>query len=536
MRDSCLKAFAWAIVMAACWACPVAAANRRPNILFIFSDDHAEQALSCYGSRVNRTPHLDRLAAGGARFANSFVTNSICSPSRATLLTGQYSHLNGVPVFNPFDGSRDHVAKRLQAAGYHTGLVGKWHLGSDPTGFDRWIVLPGQGAYWNPEFLVPGGRLTINGHCTEITGDLGVEFLKTRPADAPFFLMLHHKAPHRPWQPDEQNQALFAHAEFPDPPTLFDDYATRPAALPENAQTIARHLTNNDLKRPPPAGLSGAALHRWRGEVPMEVTLNGRTLTGAELVRWKYRQFMRDYLACVQGVDDSVGSMLEYLDASGLAADTIVIYSTDNGWYMGELGLYDKRFMYEPGLRVPLLAMGPGIRPGITPKQLVANVDLAPTLLDLAGLPVPESMQGRSLAPVLRGESPADWRTSVYYRYYHDPGDHDTRAHVGVRTATHKLIHYWTKDAWELFDLVADPLEQRNLLHGDAATRDPAVAKLFADMQAELARLRALYRDDDRYADPATRPTANVHGDVAGRPRLGVQTVSAAMKLTNDTE
>ncbi|MFM8952337.1 MAG: sulfatase [Planctomycetaceae bacterium] len=536
MRESCSKAFAWAVVMAACWACPAAAANRRPNILFIFSDDHAEQALSCYGSRVNTTPHLDRLAAGGARFTNSFVTNSICSPSRATLLTGQYSHLNGVPVFNPFDGSRDHVAKRLQAAGYHTGLVGKWHLGSDPTGFDRWIVLPGQGAYWNPEFLVPGGRLTIEGHCTEITGDLGVEFLKTRPADAPFFLMLHHKAPHRPWQPDERNQALFAHAEFPDPPTLFDDYATRPAALPENAQTIARHLTNNDLKRTPPAGLSHEALRRWRSEAPMELTVNGRMLTGAELVRWKYRQFMRDYLACVQGVDDSVGEVLDYLDEAGLAADTVVIYSTDNGWYMGERGLYDKRFMYEPGLRVPLLALGPGITPGITPGQMVANIDLAPTFLDLAGLPVPESMQGRSLVPLLRGESPADWRTSVYYRYYHDPGDHDTRAHVGVRTATHKLIHYWTKDAWELFDLVADPLEQRNLLHGDAATRDPAVAKLFADMQAELARLRALYRDDDRYADPASRPTASVHGDVSGRPRLGVQTASAAMKLTNDTE
>jgi len=519
-----------------CGALPAVAAEtspaaRRPNIVFIFSDDHAEQALSCYGSRVNQTPHLDRLAAGGARFTNSFVTNSICSPSRATLLTGQYSHKNGVPVFNPFHGGRDHVAKRLQAAGYHTGMVGKWHLGSDPTGFDRWIVLPGQGAYHDPEFLVPSGKLTITGHCTDITGDLGIEFIDTRPTDKPFFLMLHHKAPHRAWLPDERNKAKFKDASFSEPATLFDDYASRPAALPDNAQTIARHLTNNDLKLEPPPGLTGQDRYRWLHTAPMELEVEGRRLTGPELVRWKYRRFMQDYLACVQGVDDNVGKLLDHLDAIGLTADTIVIYSTDNGWYMGELGLYDKRFMYEPGLRVPLLAKGPGIKTGITPGQFVANIDLAPTFLDLAGAPIPESMQGRSLAPLLRGEQPSDWRSSVYYRYYHDPGDHETRAHLGVRTATHKLIHYWTKDAWELFDLAADPHEQRNLLHGDAATRSPEVTKLLADLQAELARLQTLYEDDGRYADPATRPTEGVGGDT-DRPALGLKTVAAAMSLS----
>jgi arylsulfatase A-like enzyme len=509
-----------------------AAEPARPNILFIFTDDHAAHALSCYGSKVNRTPHLDRLAAGGARFTNSFVTNSICSPSRATLLTGQYSHQNGVPVFNMFDGSRDTVAKRLRAAGYHTGMIGKWHLGSEPTGFDRWIVLPGQGAYWSPTFLVPGGKLTIEGHCTEITGDLGIEFLKTRPADKPFFLMLHHKAPHRGWEPDERNQAKFRDATFPEPETLFDDYATRPAALPENEQTIARDLTNHDLKRTPPAGLSQQESRRWLREKPMEAEVDGKTLTGPELVRWKYRRFMQDYLACVQGVDDSVGRVLDHLDASGLAANTIVIYTTDNGWYMGDLGLYDKRFMYEPGLRTPLLARGPGIKAGIAPEQFVANIDLAPTFLDLAGVPIPASMQGRSLAPLLRGDAPADWRTSVYYRYYHDPGHHNTRAHVGVRTATHKLIHYWKKDAWELFDLVADPHEQRNLLFGDAAARSPEVAKVFADMRAELDRLRALYEDDDLYADPATWPRGGVDGDGAERTALGVKTVAGAIALS----
>lgn len=503
--------------------------GQRPNVLFIFTDDHAQHALSCYGSKVNQTPHLDRLAAEGARFLNSFVTNSICTPSRATLLTGQYSHQNGVPVFNPFDGGRDHVAKRMQAAGYHTGMVGKWHLGSDPTGFDRWIVLPGQGAYRTPTFLVPGGSLTIDGHCTQVTTDLGLEFLRTRPADKPFFLMLHHKAPHRDWTPDEMNRAKFAAAEIPEPATLFDDYATRPAALPENEQTIARDLTRRDLKLEPPAGITAKERQTWLGEKPMELEVDGKLLTGKDLVRWKYRRFMQDYLACVQGVDDGVGRVLDWLDREGLADDTIVIYTTDNGWYLGDLGLYDKRFMYEPGLRVPLLVRGPGIRAGATPDGFVANIDLAPTILDLAGLPVPEWMQGRSIAALLRGERPADWRTSVYYRYYHDPGDHNTRAHYGVRTATHKLIHYWKQDARELYDLVQDPAEQRNLLFDEEQARSPEVAKVFADLQAEIGRLQKEYGDDGRYADPATWPTGSVSRPLTGVKALGTKTVVEAV-------
>ena len=330
-------------------------------------------------------------------------------------------------------------APHLQAGGYHTGIVGKWHLGSDPTGFDRWIVLPGQGAYWNPVFLVPGHKLTIEGHCTDITGDLGVEFLETRPKNKPFFLMLHQKAPHRGWEPDERNKELFKDRVIPEPDTLWDDYNTRPAALPQNEQTVARDLTRRDLKLEPPAGLQGTERNRWLNEKPMEVTVDGKTFAGKQLVRWKYQRYMRDYLACVQGVDDNVGKMLNYLDKTGLAKDTIVIYSADNGWYLGDLGLYDKRFMYEPGLRVPLIARGPGIKAGAALGQFVVNIDLAPTFLDLAGLPIPESMQGRSLAPLLRGETPADWRTSVYYRYYHDPGHHNTppiSASVRPRTSS----------------------------------------------------------------------------------------------------
>jgi arylsulfatase A-like enzyme len=516
-------------------ACATAAAAGRPNILFIFSDDHAEHAISAYGSKVNTTPHLDRLAEAGCRFTNSFVTNSICTPSRATLLTGQYSHKNGVPVFNRFDGSRDTVAKRLQAAGYHTGMIGKWHLGSDPTGFDRWIVLPGQGAYRDPVFLVPGRSLTIQGHTTDITGDLGVAFLETRPTDRPFFLMLHHKAPHRAWEPDDRNREKFRDAVIPEPATLRDDYATRPAALPENEQTVRRDLTRRDLKLAPPADLAGPARNRWLSEKPTSVEVDGRTLTGEDLFRWKYQRYMQDYLACVQGVDDNVGKILDHLDRSGLAANTVVIYSADNGWYLGDLGLYDKRFMYEPGLRVPLIARGPGIRAGITPDAMVCNIDLAPTFLALAGEPQPDSMQGRSLVPLLAGERPADWRTSVYYRYYHDPGHHNTRAHYGVRTATHKLIHYWKKDAWELFDLVSDPAEQRNLLFDPAEAATPAVTTLLGDLKAELGRLQRAYDDDGLYADPATWPKGSADGPFDGKERSGVKTVAEAIELAAES-
>ena len=509
----------------------------RPNILFIFSDDHAQHAISSYGSKVNATPHIDRLAAAGARFTNSFVTNSICTPSRATLITGQYSHRNGVPVFNRFDGDRDNVAKRLQAGGYHTGMVGKWHLGSDPTGFDRWIILPGQGRYWDPDFLVAGRRLTIEGHCTDVTTDLGIEWLKTRPQDKPFFLMLHHKAPHRAWEPDERNKATFKNKTIPEPGTFWDDYSTRPAALPENEQTVAKDLTRRDLKLEPPAELKGRARNQWLNVKPTEVEITAadgrqKTLTGKDLIRWKYQRYMQDYLACVQGVDDGVGKVLDYLDRSGLAKNTVVFYSADNGWYLGDLGLYDKRFMYEPGLRVPLLVRGPGIGAGITPASFVANIDLAPTFLDLAGLPIPASVQGRSLVPLLQGETLADWRTSVYYRYYHDPGHHHTAAHYGVRTATHKLIYYWKKDAYELFDLTVDPCEQHNLLYAADEAAKPEVAAKFAELKAEIARLQKQYQDDGQYADPATWPKGGSDGPFADKRPIGMKTVAEAIEAT----
>lgn len=504
----------------------------RPNIIFIFSDDHARHAISAYGSKVNRTPHLDRLASEGARFENAFVTNSICTPSRATLLTGQYSHQNGVPVFNRFDGTRDHMAKRLQSAGYNTGMIGKWHLGSDPTGFDRWIVLPGQGAYWDPVFLVNGHKMTIKGHCTEITTNLGIEFIKTRPADKPFFLMLHHKAPHRAWEPDLRNKEKFRDAVIPEPDTLWDRYETRPAALPSNQQTIARDLSRRDLKLTPPQGLKGPELNQWYGEVPMELEVDGKMLRDEELVRWKYQRYMQDYLACVQGVDDSIGSVMDYLDQSGLAKNTIVIYTSDNGWYLGDMGMYDKRFMYEPGLRLPLIMKGPGIKPGITPKEMVLNIDFAPTILQLAGVDVPSSMQGESLHEILGGNSPSHWRKSIYYRYYHDPGHHNTRAHLGVRTETHKLIYYWKEKQYELFDLVADPNEQKNLLFQDGAKNNTEVGELFEQLKLELERLQARYQDDGAFADPASWPKDGVDGPFPTHKPLGPKTIAEAIELS----
>ena len=473
----------------------------RPNILFIMTDDHAAHAIGAYGSRINKTPNLDRLAREGALLTHVFATNSICTPSRAAILTGQYSHLNGVTMFNRFDSSRMTVARLLQQGGYHTGMVGKWHLGSDPVGFDEWEILPGQGAYLDPVFYTATGEKTYTGrYATDVITDLGLEFLKKRPSDRPFFLMMHHKAPHRPWQPAEAHAARFATQRIPEPETFWDSYATRTDALHENQQRVAADLTNRDLKLTPPPELTGEALSRWFGIKPDSVTVarDGKsvTLTGEPLARWKYQRYMQDYLATVQSVDDSVGRVLAFLDQAGLARNTMVVYTSDQGFFLGDHGLFDKRFMYEESIRMPFLVRWPArIAPGTRSDALALNIDFAPTFLEVAGLPRAADMQGRSLVATLSGRTPADWRSSMYYRYYHDPGDHNTRAHYGVRTRTHKLIYFWKKDQWELFDLVNDPHEINNL-YGE-----PGMESLTSTLKSELARLKKEARDDDQLAN-----------------------------------
>jgi arylsulfatase A-like enzyme len=486
-----------------------AAGKTQPNILFTMTDDHASQAMSCYGSRINHTPNLDRIAKDGIRMDNVFSTNSICTPSRATILTGKYSHMNGVPVFNRFDGSQPTVQKMLQGAGYYTAMIGKWHLGSDPTGFDYWNILPGQGVYNNPTFYDKDGSSVYQGYVTDIIADLTIDALKNRPKNKPFFMMSHHKAPHREWTPDEKHRKQFEGKQIPEPLSLRDDYSGRTDALHEQQQSVFRDLTRQDLKLIPPPGLSGAELSRWLSTKPTAVEIDvagAKTiLTGKELENWKYQRYMQDYLACVQSVDDNVGRVLDWLASNGLREDTVVIYTSDQGFFLGEHGLFDKRFMYEESLRMPFLARWPGvIKAGSVSKAIGNNCDFAPTFLDLAGRPTPPDMQGRSFLPIWKGHKPSGWRRAMYYRYYHDPGDHNTRAHYGIRTETHKLIYFWKKEQWECYDLTKDPREMHNM-YGD-----PKAQKTVAALKQQLLALKKELKDDDRFADQQPQDSSYV--------------------------
>ena len=464
------------------------APSSRPNILFIMTDDHAAHAISAYGSKINKTPHLDKLAGEGIRLDRCFVTNSICTPSRAAILTGKYSHKNGVPVFNRFDGSQQTVAKLLQAAGYHTGMFGKWHLGSDPTGFDRWKILPGQGAYHDPVFYTSSARKKETGYCTDLITDFSIDFLDQRPKDKPFFLMCHQKAPHRNWQPREDKKAKWAKVQVPLPETFDDDYAGKSDAAREATMRVEDHLTPNDVKEKPPEGLSGR-----------------------DLKIWKYQRYMQDYLACVESVDDNIGRLMDYLDKQGLRDNTLVIYTSDQGFFLGDHGWYDKRFMYEESLRMPFLARWPGkVKPGTTSGDMVLNVDFAPTFLAAAGLPVPADMQGKNALGVLAGNTPAGWRTDMYYRYYHYPADHRVQPHIGVRTLTHKLIHFNKIDQWELYDLTVDPREKRNLIS------EPGQQAKVAELKSRLMALKKELGDEDQFADKP--PPGGVDGQPAKRP------------------
>ena len=455
------------------------------------SDDHASHAMSCYGSRINETPHLDRIADGGMIFQNCFCVNSICTPSRANILTGLHSHLNGVKTLgDPLDGRKPNVAKMLQANGYQTAMVGKWHLGhggnADPTGFDYWNVLPGQGSYYDPVMIEEDGRKQHEGYATDIITDFSLEWLQNRDKDQPFFLMCHHKAPHRPWDSDEKHAHMFEDGDVPMPDNFFDDYANRSNAAKEAKMRVFGHMNDRDLKieklGPPPEGLSDE-----------------------ELANWQYQRYIKEYLRCVASIDDNVGRLLDYLDADGVADDTMVIYTSDQGFFLGDHGWYDKRFMYEESLRMPFIVRYPrAIGAGSSTHAMALNIDFAETWLDYAGLQIPDDMQGSSLRPIFEGETPNDWRESMYYRYWMHLSHHHVPAHYGIRTHRYKLIYYYgealgtsgsvnqsTEPEWELFDLEKDPNEMCSVYD------DPEYADVVKELTAELYRLKAEAMDDE---------------------------------------
>lgn len=487
---------------------------RRPNVLLVVADDHAANAVGCYGSPIAeqsgvRTPQIDRVAAEGARFDACGCTNSLCAPSRATILTGTYNHRNGVTTLSTeFDARQPTFPGLLRAAGYRTALVGKWHLGHggihDPRGFDHWEVLPDQGDYHDPTFLtMDGGSHVRPGYATDLITDLALDWLDgAERDDAPWCLLVQHKAPHRPWQPAPRHKALYDDVDIAMPATFFDDYEGRAQAARDARMRVGRDLNHEDLKAEPPPGVDAAGY-----------------------ARWAYQRYIRDYLRCVAAVDEGVGRLLDHLDRTGQADDTVVVYTSDQGFFLGEHGWYDKRFMYAESLQMPLVVRCPRLVPaGLVSDALVLNVDFAQTFLDLAGVPAHPRMQGRSMVPLLRGEAPeavgaAGWRRSAYYRYWeHLDGIHRVAAHRGVRTHDRKLVHYYgsgcgqpgasdqlTSPEWELFDLVADPAEMHSV-HDD-----PAYAEDLRALRAELDGLAVRLGDTIPDGDTEPVPTPTRH-------------------------
>jgi arylsulfatase A-like enzyme len=473
--------------LASCAKSPV----KRPNVLYVMTDDQTVNQMSCYGNRILSTPNMDRIAAGGTRFENAFCTNSLCAPSRATALTGTYSHINGVKGNSEGRNNIERIAPNLRqypellkAAGYRTGVVGKWHLQEDPKGFDYWCVLPGQGVYFDPDFIENGERKKIPGYVTDITTDMALRFLE-QTGPEPFLLIYQHKAPHRPFTPAPRHARLFDDIEFPYPPTFNDDFATRPLAKEAEDMLFERSLAGDYPDLP-------------------------KNLSKAERKKWLFQRFVKDHHRAVAGVDENLGRVLDFLEERKLADDTLILYTSDNGYFLGEYGWYDKRFMYEPSFRVPLLVRYPrGGKAGHVESRYAANIDFAPTILDFCGVEIPDAMQGRSLRPLIEGRDDVEWRKSVYYAYHEnswllrnlskeqmsDPSfqyftPHRVSPHRGVLMNGLKLIEYFSEGGmWELFDLRKDPHEVRNV-YGN-----PEYAAITAELKAELERLRRQYAD-----------------------------------------
>lgn len=496
-------------------ACSDAVEQERPNIIFIMTDDHTTQAMSCYGGNLIETPNMDRIADEGMRFDNCYATNALSGPSRACILTGQFSHKNGfTDNASTFDGSQLTFPKVMRENGYATGVVGKWHLISKPQGFDHWSILLGQneqGNYYKPVFYENGTVVKEDGYVTDVITDKAIEFIDEVHDEKPFMLMLHHKAPHRNWMPAPRHLGIFNDTVFPEPETLFDDYEGRGEAARSQDMNIENTLDDEwDLKlltrEEILAGnnrlhdvyirMPEEVQHKWDSVyAPRIAEYRSGKLQGDELVRWKYQQYMRDYLATAMSVDESIGRVMEYLEEIGELDNTVIVYTSDQGFFLGEHGWFDKRFMYEECLRMPFVIRYPKmIKAGSTSKAICMNVDFGPTFLDLAGIEVPTEMQGRSFRKVLekKGRIPAGWREAAYYHYYEYPAEHSVKRHYGIRTSDCKLIHFYNDiDQWEMYDMKADPQEMRNVYD------DPAYADKRAQMHRILEQVQQEYEDTD---------------------------------------
>ncbi|MHB1169897.1 MAG: sulfatase family protein [Longimicrobiales bacterium] len=470
-------------------------AQQQPNIVFLFADDHAAHALSAYrehlayGAPLPQTPNLDRLAADGMLFVNAFVTNSICGPSRATVLTGQYGHLNGVMTnAEPLHPTHVTFPMLLQDAGYRTAIFGKWHLRTAPAGFDHYEVLTGQGPYYNPMLHSPGDSARYTGGTQEIITDRALAWLQQQDASTPFFLEINFNASHRFWDPGPDELPLYRDTMLAEPATLWDDGTGRTSAFRLQEMEIARDLFDRDLKLEAPVNLTDAQQAQWDAFYgPENAAFAAADLDSTELVRWKYQRFIQDYMRAVAAIDRSVGRILDAIDSAGLRDNTIIVYSSDQGFFLGDHGFFDKRWMYEESLRTPLLVRWPGVvDAGSVNTDLVMNLDYAQTFLDLGGASADPHMQGHSFVPLLRGEDVA-WRDAIYYQYFAYPDWHMVHRQYGVRTHRYKLIHYYELSEWELFDLSRDPQELRSVYD------DPDYASVVAELKQRLTELRAQY-------------------------------------------
>ncbi len=495
--------------------------KKRPNILFIMSDDHAYQAVSAYSNKLTQTPNIDRIANEGMKFTNACVTNSICAPSRAVILTGKHSHLNGkIDNRFPFDDSQITFPQILHNEGYQTAMFGKLHFGNNPKGFDQFKILPGQGNYYNPDFITKNeGNIRLEGYTTDIITDMTIDWLdKERDDEKPFLLMYLHKAPHREWLPAKRHYEKFTKMTFPEPETLFDTYEGRGSAAKEAEMNILTHQNwGGDSKMYPEVmdelGIEEAsnwdkrAFYNTVGRqneqqradwdkvyrpIIEDFKKKYPSMSKKDVMRWRYQRYMQDYLGSIAAVDDGVGRVLDYLDENGLDGNTIVVYTSDQGFYLGEHGWFDKRFIYEESFKTPLLVKWPGtIKPGAVNTQMVQNLDFAQTFLDAAGIDAPDDMQGESLLPLFRGDT-KKFRDAVYYHYYEYPAVHMVKRHYGIVTEEYKLAHfYYDVDEWELYDRKKDLHEMNNVYD------DPAYADVVTDLKKRLAELRVKYKDSE---------------------------------------